>query len=103
VTAVASLQAARALLLELAEACPGSPAASRLPEVLDGLAQVEDAARGWRDTEARLDSIAETLFGLASLDFSRRAELRGDDGVLDGVAGCINMLGEELASYLEER
>ncbi len=102
-TVAASLQAARALLLELAAACPGSPAASQLPAVLDGLAEAEATARGWRDTEARLDSIADTLFGLASLDRSRRSEIRGDGGVLDGVAGCINMLGEELASYLEER
>jgi signal transduction histidine kinase len=103
VTVAASLQAARALLLELAEAHPDSPAASRLSEVLGGLAEIDDAARAWQDTEARLDSIAETLFGLASLDFSRRSELRGDGSVLDGVVGCINMLGEELASYLEER
>ncbi|HEX3758592.1 MAG TPA: ATP-binding protein [Kofleriaceae bacterium] len=102
-TVAAGLQAARALLQELATACPGSPAAARLPEVLGGLAEAEVAARTWRDTELRLDSIADTLFGLASLDFSRRTEIRGDGGVLDGVVGCINMLGEELAAYLEER
>ncbi|TMQ16397.1 MAG: histidine kinase, partial [Deltaproteobacteria bacterium] len=29
--------------------------------------------------------------------------ITGDGGVLDGVVGCINMLGEELASYIDER
>jgi signal transduction histidine kinase len=102
VTAHASLQAARALLEQLAAACPAA-AVSGLPAVLAGLAEVEDMATAWRDTERRLDSIADTLFGLASLDFSRRSEITGDGGVLDGVVGCINMLGEELASYIEER
>jgi hypothetical protein len=71
--------------------------------MLDELARAEVMAQAWRDTEVRLDAIADALFGLASLDLSRRAELRGDGSVLDGVAGCINMLGEELASYIQER
>jgi signal transduction histidine kinase len=103
VTARASLQAARALLEELAAACPATAAASRLPAALAGLTEVEAMTAVWRDTELRLDSIADTLFGLASLDFSRRSAIHGDGGVLDGVVGCINMLGEELASYIEER
>jgi signal transduction histidine kinase len=103
VTVAASLQAARALLQELADACPGTAAASKLPAVLAELAHAEGEAVAWRDTERRLDSIADTLFGLASLDFSRRSEICGDGGVLDGVVGCINMLGEELQSYIEER
>jgi signal transduction histidine kinase len=102
-TVPARLHAARALLEELAAACPDPAAAARLPGVLAGLGEVEDAARAWRDTERRLDSIAETLYGLASLDFSRRSEVCGDGGVLDGVVGCINMLGEELATYIDER
>jgi signal transduction histidine kinase len=103
VTVAASLRAARALLQDLAEACPGTAGASRVPAMLDELVRAEALADAWRDTEARLDAIADALFGLASLDLSRRATLRGDGSVLDGVAGCINMLGEELASYIEER
>jgi signal transduction histidine kinase len=103
VNVVLSLRATRALLEELAAERPGTAAAAKLPAVLVGLTEVEDIAERWRGTEERLDSIADTLFGLASLDFSRRSEIRGDGGVLDGVVGCINMLGEELASYIEER
>jgi signal transduction histidine kinase len=101
-TVPSSLTAARALLEELAAARPGTAAASQVPAVLEGLARVEDIVGAWRDTEARLESVADTLFGMASLDFSRRSVVRGDGGVLDGVASCINMLGEELASYLAE-
>jgi len=103
VTVAAHLQAARSLLEELAAAQLGTDAAARLPGVLDGLTQIEHALRQWRETEARLDSIADTLFGLASLDFSRRSALVGDGSLLDGVVACINMLGEELAAYIEER
>jgi signal transduction histidine kinase len=98
-----SLREAGALLEELAAACPDTAAASKVPAALVGLSRVEDMTVQWRETEVRLESVADTLFGLASLDFSRRSVVRGDGGVLDGVVGCINMLGEELASYLEER
>ncbi len=62
----------------------------------------EQVAR-WRAMEARLEAVADTLFGIASLDFSRRVALAGDDSVIDAVAGCVNMLGEELAAYAAQR
>jgi signal transduction histidine kinase len=103
VTVPAGLSAARALLEELAVECPGTAAAAKVPAALAGLAELEDIARTSHETEVRLHAVADTLFGLASLDFSRRAVIRGDGSVLDGVVGCINMLGEELQSFLEDR
>ncbi len=55
------------------------------------------------DVEGRLEEIAESLYKLASLDFTATQVLRGDGSVFDAVAGCINMLSEELKAHLDER
>jgi signal transduction histidine kinase len=94
---------ARTLLEELAATSPGTRLAIKVPAALRELARLEHIVAAARDTDARLDAIANTLFGLASLDFSHRVTIRGDGSVLDGVVGCINMLREELASYVDER
>jgi endonuclease/exonuclease/phosphatase family metal-dependent hydrolase len=49
----------------------------------------------------RLEEIAEGLYRTAALDFDHPLECRGDDTVLDGVVGAINMLAEELRSHLD--
>ncbi|MDB5221286.1 MAG: sensor protein [Myxococcaceae bacterium] len=51
----------------------------------------------------RLEEIADALFRIASLDFDHPLECRGDETVLDGVVGCINMLAEELRAHLDAR
>ena len=40
----------------------------------------------------------DVIFGLAAQDFSPRATIREDGSALDGVAGGVNMLAEELAA-----
>ena len=73
---------------------------ARLQDELDALA--EEATRSLQ-TEARLGYVAEALYRTAALDFSTKAELIGDDSVLDAVLGCVNMLAEELEAHLKER
>jgi signal transduction histidine kinase/DNA-binding NarL/FixJ family response regulator len=61
---------------------------------LDG--QVE-ALREVNSAEAaRLDEIFEVLFGIAGLDFTRRAAVGDDGGRLDALAATCNMLSEEV-------
>jgi hypothetical protein len=47
------------------------------------------------DDAKRVDEILEVIYGLAQLDFSRRAALVGD-GPIDALAASANMLAEEL-------
>ncbi len=49
----------------------------------------------------RLEEIAEGLYRIAALDFEHPIECRGDETVIDGVVGSINMLAEELQSHLD--
>jgi two-component system chemotaxis sensor kinase CheA len=56
-----------------------------------------------QQAELHLEEVAEALYRLASLDFTSRYAIRGDGSVIDAVAGCINMLSEELAAHLDER
>lgn len=69
-----------------------------LDEIVESVEQREAA-----QTEARLIEVSEGLFRLASLDFSGRAQLRGDNSDLDAVAGCVNMLSEELKAHFDEQ
>ena len=46
----------------------------------------------------RLEEILDVLFGLAGLDFSKRARVGTEGNVLDAVASATNMLSEELAA-----
>jgi signal transduction histidine kinase len=95
----ATLVLVRGVLEALVPGASG-PAAAEIPatlRLLDGvLGEV-------MDSEARLASVAETLIGLSSLDFAQRCEIRGDGSVLDGVSAGVNMLGEELETFVEAR
>ena len=50
--------------------------------------------------ESRLRELAESMFAIASLDFSQKPTLRDDGTVLDGLAGCVLMLSEEIPGQL---
>ncbi|WP_375768212.1 response regulator [Archangium gephyra] len=99
----ARLDAARRLLLELAAAAPSACDPKRLEAVLAGLEDVGRQTDRFLEMDQRLQEVADALFGLASLDFSKRPGLRGDGSVLDAVVGCVNMLSEELSAYLGQR
>jgi len=98
----ARLRAARALILELARDRPEARDA-RVDAVLAGLDEVSGQLDHLLESEQRLQQVADALFRLAALDFSERPPLRGDGSVLDAVIGCVHMLSEELAAYLEQR
>jgi PAS domain S-box-containing protein len=49
-------------------------------------------------TNSRVGSIMCALVAVGASDYSQRAELHGDEGALDAVAACVNMLTEELES-----
>jgi two-component system NtrC family sensor kinase len=85
----------RAALLE--QPGPSTPAALAH---LDALHVEIMAARTF---ESRLTEITDSLFALASLDFSRPPKVRDDGTAIDAAAGCVLMLTEELSAYLEER
>jgi PAS domain S-box-containing protein len=77
-------------------------ASDSLRTALDELvesAEQRDAAQ----TEARLVEVSEALFRLASLDFSGSAQVCGDSSDLDAVAGCVNMLSEELKAHFDQQ
>jgi len=99
----ARIQAARELILELAASDAPVAARARVEATLAGLDTVEQEATALRNTGARLEEVADSLFAIASLDFTRRCVLRADGSVLDAVVGCVNMLAEELAAVFEER
>ena len=98
----ARLLAAQALILELARDRPGAQE-TRVRRVLATLDEVSGELGHLQQTEQRLQEVAEALFRLAALDFSVSPVLRGDGSVLDAVMGCVSMLSEELASYVEQR
>jgi two-component system, cell cycle sensor histidine kinase and response regulator CckA len=98
----ARLQAVRELLLELAR--DRDPAERARVDV--ALAGLDDASRQMshqQESDQGLQEVADALFGLASLDFSKRPTLKGDGSVLDAVIGCVNMLSEELSAYVVQR
>ena len=102
-TTDARIEAARHLIVRLAAASGSACARSEVDAVMTGLAEIATEVQKGKETDARLDGLAETLFGLATLDFGRRAKLHDDGSVLDAVVACVNMLAEELISYTEER
>jgi len=53
--------------------------------------------------EARIEDITSAVFALASLDFTKRATILDDGSALDGLAGAVNMLSEEIGAYLDDR
>jgi signal transduction histidine kinase/CheY-like chemotaxis protein/HPt (histidine-containing phosphotransfer) domain-containing protein len=67
---------------------------SRSVETLAALGAPAAAAPS-SEEKARLEEILDTLFGLARLDFSRRARIVGQ-GPFDALAASANMLAEEL-------
>lgn len=75
-------------------------AADELHAVAQGsteLAALLDAARAERDADnERINDLLEVLYGIAGLDFSRRALVTDNQGALDALATAINMLSEEL-------
>ncbi len=72
----------------------------RLRDMADSLAGVACDATNEADEQKRtVDEILDVLFGLAQLDFSRRAPIRGD-GPLAALAASANMLTEELEAAL---
>ncbi|KFE70787.1 ATP-binding protein [Hyalangium minutum] len=100
-----ALQAAQQLIRELSAAAPADdydPA--RVASVLAGLEALAQSPEGSPpSSDAALQEVADALFGIAALDFSKRPQLRGDGSVLDAVIGCVNMLSEELAAYHLQR
>jgi signal transduction histidine kinase/ActR/RegA family two-component response regulator len=97
------IHAARQLILELSAASSPAREPERVKAVLEGLEALDQQTAGFIESDKRLQEVADTLFGLASLDFSRRPEVKGDGSVLDAVIGCVNMLSEELAAHIEQR
>jgi hypothetical protein len=57
--------------------------------------------RGQDDVQ-RIEEVIEVLYGLAGLDFSRRAKPRGDGGSLDALAAAVNMVSEELEASQQQ-
>jgi two-component system cell cycle sensor histidine kinase/response regulator CckA len=98
----ARLQAARALILDLIKDRASAPDA-RVDAVLVGLEALSGQMAHLLESDQRLQEVADALFGLASLDFSKRPTLKGDGSVLDAVIGGVNMLSEELSAYLLQR
>jgi signal transduction histidine kinase len=96
------LQAARALILELTRDHPAAQD-TRVKAVLAGLDDLSGQLGHLLESDQRLQEVADALFALAALDFSKRPALKGDGSVLDAVIGCVNMLSEELAAYVEQR
>jgi PAS domain S-box-containing protein len=97
------IQAARRLILELAATDTSAAGHARVEATLAGLDAVEQEAVAQKTGELGLQEVADSLFAMASLDFTRRCAVRDDGSVLDAVVGCINMLAEELAAVFEER
>jgi two-component system, sensor histidine kinase and response regulator len=50
------------------------------------------------ETETRAQEVTDVILGLAAQDFSRIATIHEDGTALDGIAGGINMLSEELSA-----
>jgi signal transduction histidine kinase len=96
------LLAARELILELTRDRPAAQDA-RVDAVLTGLDEASEQLAHLQESEQRLQEVADALFRLAALDFSKRPSLKGDGSVLDAVVGCVSMLSEELSAYLEQR
>lgn len=94
---------ARRLILELSAASSPALEPERVKAVLEGLDDLDQQTAGFIEADKRLQEVADTLFGLASLDFSKRPEVKGDGSVLDAVIGCVNMLSEELAAHVQQR
>jgi PAS domain S-box-containing protein len=97
------LRAVRDFVAKMASACPAYVERAEVEAVYGALDAVSDEMAARRETESRLDEVAEALYRVASLDFEQRLELRADGSVLDAVVGCINMLSEELRAHLDER
>jgi signal transduction histidine kinase len=53
--------------------------------------------------ESRLQEITDSLYALASLDFSKTPRVSDDGSLIDAAAACVMMLAEELQAHLEER
>ncbi len=92
----------------LAELAAGDWDARGTPRGVDGEV---DAILGWlnrvaeqvsanlaarAEVETRAQEIMDVIFGLAAQDFSPRAAIREDGTAIDGIAGGVNMLAEEL-------
>jgi signal transduction histidine kinase/CheY-like chemotaxis protein/HPt (histidine-containing phosphotransfer) domain-containing protein len=70
--------------------------AERLAGLVEALAADTAAERRRLAADsAQMTDVLEAIYAVAALDFSRRAEIRGD-GPLDAIAVSINMLAEEL-------
>ena len=89
---------ALAMALSQPESAPAAQVAlSGVPAQLQdliGLLRHEERLR--LEETRRLDEILDVLFGLAGLDFSKRASVGEEGNVLDAVAAAANMLSEEV-------
>jgi two-component system NtrC family sensor kinase len=96
------ISAARQLILELSAATSALPNTT-VADVLAGLEAVAREAECSRETDLRVRELVDSLYALASLDFSKPPTFRDDGSPMDAAAGCVLMMSEELAAYVEER
>jgi len=75
---------------------PGLPEAPPGEEIVKGEAPSEASGAAGRSEDTRLGEIMEVLVALATKDFTKRASLGDGTHVLDGIAGGLNMLAEEV-------
>jgi len=96
------IDAARRLIVDLASAHGAAREPQTVDSILVGLVEVARELSASRQTERRIEELVDSLYALASMDFTKRPTLRDDGSPMDAAVGCIVMLSEELAAYVEE-
>jgi signal transduction histidine kinase len=95
-------QSARETVAALAVACGTPEAEAKAADALAHLSAVAQKLERQAVVDEQLTVLGEALYRLASLDFSRTLDVRGDGSILDGIRGCVNMLAEELGASHRE-
>jgi signal transduction histidine kinase/CheY-like chemotaxis protein/HPt (histidine-containing phosphotransfer) domain-containing protein len=87
----------RACVETLAATCPEARGgAERMVDLLDTMAsELAGERRRLEAGSERINEVLEAIYAVAALDFTRRAEVRGDEPI-DAIALSINMLSEEI-------
>lgn len=91
-------------LASLGVAPPASGSADDLDHALAALDALDAALDKTRaaaaNTQSRIDELSGVIEGIVAFDYSRRAEMKGDNDPLDGFAVCLNVLAEELGNSM---